>query len=158
MSAEREALEASLLDAFLARDDAALRDQARGEAAALGEDLRSLAAVLDDGSSASPVVVERAMRAARAELAASRRPGALARELGRMLFATALPLALVAAWNAAVLVLGPSLLEPWLPNPLPQVIPALYVFGSVGWLALVYGSFPALAHIELARRHREALA
>ena len=60
--------------------------------------------------------------------------------------ATLLPIALVLGWNFLVLSQGPALLEPWLPGPLPAVLPAAYALGSLGWLALTWASLPFAAH------------
>ena len=61
-------------------------------------------------------------------------------------------------WNAAVWWWGPTLLGGWLPEPLARGIPAAYVFGAAGWLALLCAALPSLAHRQLVHRHREVLS
>jgi hypothetical protein len=120
-----------------------------------------LAEVLDTPREPDSLLVARTLRAARAELRATA-PRVFTAELTRLL-AAALPAALlVALWNAAVLWIGPDLLSGFLPGSLsPRLavaLPTLYVAGAVGWLALLVGSLPAVAHRLAARRELEALA
>lgn len=144
------------IEAFLARDEDALARATQG-AAELEEELRLLARGLETPQAPAPLM-SATLHAARVELAARRDTGALLRGLLRLVLATALPVALVVTGNLALLQLAPELLARWLPEPLPRLLPGAYVFGALGWLALVYGSLPALAHIEVTRRQREALA
>ena len=120
-----------------------------------------LAEVLDAPREPDARLVARTRLAARAELRAAK-PQVVTFELSRLALA-ALPAILVALlWNAAVLWFGPGLLEGLLPDSLaPQlaaVLPTLYVVGAAGWLALLVGSLPAVAHRLAARRALEALA
>ena len=97
------------------------------------------------------------LRRARAELAATH-PSAYAGALARRAAAVAIPLALAVVWNAAVWLWGPALLGAWLPEWIARGLPAAYVFGAAGWLALVCAALPSLAHHQLVLQHREALS
>ncbi len=85
-------------------------------------------------------------------------PTGFKRELTRLLAAAAVPLVLVVAWNAFVLLNAPEWLATWLPASLAWALPAAYVLGAAGWLALVFGSLPLVAHRRAWQRHREALS
>ncbi len=133
--------------------------------------LQRLAPRLDALTAPEPpaALVERTLARARAELAAAapavqiRRvpatglPAGFVPELLRLLGATAAPLALVVAWNTLVVVLGPRLLAGWLPAPLALAVVVAYGLGALGWLALVYGSLPLVAHHRALARQGEAL-
>ncbi|MCP5058524.1 MAG: hypothetical protein GY937_17620 [bacterium] len=80
------------------------------------------------------------------------------RELAKLLAAAAVPLALVLAWNAFVLLRLPEFLGTWLPESLAWALPAAYVLSAAGWLALVFGSLPVVAHRRAWLRHQEALS
>ena len=153
---ERERRETRLVEAFLAREalDAGADDP---ELAALARELTALRDALDAGPSPSPGLVAETLRRSQAELAASR-PSSVAGALARLGAALALPFAVAVAWNAAVWWWGPALLGGWLPEALARGIPAAYVFGAAGWLALFCTALPSLAHRQLVHRHREALS
>ncbi len=127
----------------------------------MSSQLEQLLAEVLEAREPEPAVVARTLRAARAELRASARP-VFAAELTRLLAAALPATILVLAWNLAVLWLGPELLSGFLPASLsPRLavaLPALYVAGAMGWLALLVGSLPAVAHRLAARRELEALA
>lgn len=84
-------------------------------------------------------------------------PVGFKRELAKLLAAVAAPLMLVLAWNAFVLLRLPEWLAAWLPESLAWALPAAYVLGAAGWLALVLGSLPLVAHRRAWQRHQEAL-
>jgi hypothetical protein len=118
-----------------------------------------LAALSEPGPVPSAALVARTLAAARAELRAGGR-SAFWRELARLAAPAAAALPLVAAWNAAAawalwLALS-AWLPAWAPRELAVLIPSLYVFGALGWLALFWGALPALAHRSLARRLQSA--
>jgi hypothetical protein len=109
-----------------------------------------------------PALVDRALLAARAELArppmAPVRPGlapGFGRELARLLALTAAPLALLVLVNAAIVWNAPGWLADWLPAPLLALGAAAWAFGALGWLALVWGSLPFVAHRRALTRLRE---
>ena len=146
-----DAPEEALIEAFLARELPAEGDGGAG--------LRRLAAALEAEPTPEPhpAVVARTLHRARAELAAEQQRRELLLTLGRLLAATALPVLLALAWNVALLQLAPPFLANWLPPAVAWALVGAYAFGSAGWLALLYGSLPALAHRSVARRQREAL-
>lgn len=151
---ERGRREAVLLDAFLARERIApVAPEDDPELAALAGELVALREALDAGPEPPPELVATTLRNASAELSAS---AGLSGALGRLAVALALPFAVAVLWNAAVWAWGPQLLG-WLPEPLARGIPAAYVFGAAGWLALLCAALPSLAHRQLVQRHREAL-
>lgn len=146
--------EARLIEAFLARRDAELDPRHP-----LGARLAALARALEAESVTPPTrdLLERTLRGARAELRATRRPETYGRALLRLLAAASIPLPFAAAWSFAVLSLAPEWLSAWLPPPLAWALPAAYVFGSAGWLAVLFGSLPILAHRDLTRRLRDTI-
>ena len=84
-------------------------------------------------------------------------PTGFKRELARLLGASALSLPLFLLWNLAVLSLGREILATWLPAPFTWGLAGAYVFGAIGWLALVLGTLPILAHRRALLRHHEAV-
>jgi hypothetical protein len=68
------------------------------------------------------------------------------RELARLLGVSALSLPLFLLWNLAILSLGREILESWLPAAFTWSLAGAYVLGATGWLALVVGTLPVLAH------------
>jgi hypothetical protein len=84
-------------------------------------------------------------------------PAGFKRELARLLGASALSLPLFLLWNLAILWLGRELLVTWLPASLTWGLAGAYVFGAIGWLALVLGTLPVLAHRRALLRHNEAV-
>ena len=84
-------------------------------------------------------------------------PTGFKRELARLLGASALSLPLFLLWNLAVLALGREILATWLPASLTWGLAGAYVFGAIGWLALVLGTLPVLAHRRALLRHNEAV-
>jgi hypothetical protein len=105
----------------------------------------------------SDALVARTLAAARAELRAGARP-AFWRELARLAGPAAAALPLWIAGNATVvwaawLVLS-AVLPVWAAD-LAVIVPALYAFGAVGWLAVFFGALPFVAHRRLLHRFRE---
>ena len=84
-------------------------------------------------------------------------PAGFHRELARLLGASALSLPLFVLWNLAVLWLGREILAAWLPASFAWSLAAAYLFGAIGWLALVLGSLPVLAHRRALLRHSEGV-
>jgi len=84
-------------------------------------------------------------------------PRGFKRELARLFGASALSLPLYLLWNFAMLWLGGEILSVWLPPSLIWGLAVAYVFGAIGWLALVLGSLPILAHRRALLRHSEAV-
>jgi hypothetical protein len=84
-------------------------------------------------------------------------PRGFKRELARLFGASALSLPLYLLWNFAILWLGGEILSAWLPPSLTWGLAVAYVFGAIGWLALVLGSLPVLAHRRALLRHSEAV-
>lgn len=120
----------------------------------LEDRLRALAA---REPSPPPALVAATLHQARAELAAYE-PAVVARELLRLLAAATPSLVLAILWNVAVVLMGGQLLARFLPAPFVELILGLYLFGVLGWTALVMAAAPALVHHKLARRQREALS
>jgi len=122
---------------------------------------RLLAEVLEEPREPDPRLVARTQRLARAELRAAT-PRAVRAELSRLLAAAIPAVLLVLVWNAAVLWLAPDLLAGFfltsLAPRLAAALPTLYVVGAAGWVALLIGSLPAVAHRLATRRELEALA
>ncbi len=135
----------------------------------LARELAALAPRLDGFrvDAAPAALVASTLRRARAEL--SRRPALAAggappprslpvgfyRELGRLVAASLPPYALVLATTAFVLGTGASWLSGWLPAPLVSAVTAAYALGTLGWLALAYGSLPLAAHRRALLQLRE---
>jgi hypothetical protein len=107
----------------------------------------------------SPVLVARTLAAARAELAVGGRP--FWRELARLVAPAAAGLPVWIAGNAAVVWAAWLVLSAVLPgwaSDLAVILPAIYAFGAVGWLAVFFGALPFVAHKRLVRRLREVPA
>ena len=111
-------------------------------------------------------LVNRTLQLASAELRTGRQsdlqghavvPTGFRRELARLLGASALSLPLFALWNLAVLWLGHQILAIWLPVSFTWGLAGAYLFGAIGWLALVLGTLPVLAHRRALLRHHEAV-
>lgn len=87
-------------------------------------------------------------------------PVGFKRELAKLFATVSAPLVLVLGWNAFVLLRLPGWLAAWLPAWMPDslawALPAAYVLGAAGWLALVFGSLPLIAHRRAWQRHHEA--
>jgi hypothetical protein len=116
-----------------------------------------LEALLAPAAEPSAVLVARTLAAARTELRAGRRP-AYWRELAHLLAPAAAALPLWVAWNAGVVWVLWLLLSATLPvwaADLAVIVPALYAFGAVGWLAVFFGALPVVAHRRLLHRFRE---
>jgi hypothetical protein len=84
-------------------------------------------------------------------------PAGFKRELARLLGASALSLPLFLLWNLAILSLGREILAAWLPASFTWGLAGAYLFGAIGWLALVLGALPVLAHRRALLRHSEAV-
>jgi hypothetical protein len=113
-----------------------------------------LALLAEPGPEPPPALLARTLRLARVELRATSRR-AFWRELIQLAAPAAAALPLVLAVNASVVYAGWLALSRWLPGwaaDLAVVLPGLYAFGALGWLALFWGALPLLAHQRLARR------
>jgi len=113
-----------------------------------------LAALAEPGPEPPPALVARTLLRTRAELRATSRR-AFWRELIQLAAPAAAALPLVLAVNASVVYASWLALSRWLPawaSDLAVVLPGLYAFGALGWLALFWGALPLLAHQRLARR------
>jgi hypothetical protein len=113
-----------------------------------------LAALAAPGEEPPPAVVARTLAAARSELRAGFAPG-FWRELLRLAAPAAAALPVVLALDAAVAWTAWLALSGWLPRELAALLPALFVFGAAGWLALFFGALPVLAHRLTLRRLQE---
>jgi hypothetical protein len=136
----------------------------------IDEELARLAPSLDSLEAPEPPeqLVAHTLQLASAELGAGTRsaleqrahavvPAGFNRELARLLGASALSLPLFVLWNLAVLWLGREILAAWLPASFTWSLAAAYLFGAIGWLALVLGSLPVLAHRRALLRHSEGV-
>jgi hypothetical protein len=113
-----------------------------------------LAALAAPTAEPAPVLVSRTLALARAELRGDGRR-AFRRELARLAAPAAAALPVVVAANLAVAWLLSAELAVWLPAPvhaLATLVPALYLFGALGWLALFFGVLPFWAHHRSLRR------
>ena len=174
MAAERrcDGVRERLQEALLARGEVGRAEREHlaqcAGCAAVQARLRSLAKALDALPVPEPrpelvaTTLARA-RTALAEPSAHRSPSAarsapvagFGAELLRVLAAAAAPLPLVLLWNWAVLALGAELLGPFLPAPLLAALAVGWGLAAAGWLALLYGSIPFLAHRRAVRRLNE---
>ncbi|MCP3986023.1 MAG: hypothetical protein GY723_16695 [bacterium] len=84
-------------------------------------------------------------------------PVGFKRELAKLIAAVSVPFLFVLGWNAFVILRVPGFLGTWLPDPLAWALPAAYVLGAAGWLTLVFGSLPVVAHRRAWLRHQEVL-
>ena len=136
----------------------------------IDEELERLASSLDSLEVRPPSegLVDHTLQLALAELRAGTQPALQARghalvpvgfkrELARLLGASALSLPLFLLWNLVVLWLGREILAAWLPASLTWGLAAVYLFGAIGWLSLVLGTLPVLAHRRALLRHHEAV-
>jgi hypothetical protein len=136
----------------------------------IDRELARLAPTLDslEVSAPSEALVDRTLQMASAELrletqtALQQRghafiPVGFKRELARLLGASALSLPLFLLWNLGILSLGREILITWLPVSFTWGLAGAYVFGAIGWLALVLGTLPVLAHRRALLRHNEAV-
>jgi hypothetical protein len=165
-----EEVEARLVEALLARTQPTAQDCAHAAACpscgpALDE-LRTLRRALDAAAEPEPrpALLAAAWRGAVAELERARAAPAPAkapiqgvplgfhRELGRLLGGALAPLPLVLLWNVALLALGQRLLAGWVPAPVLSMLAVGYVLAAAGWIALLYGSIPLVAHRRVQRR------
>lgn len=164
--------EEALLEALLGREPLSTVDAVHVDACERCLRLRGELEVLAIELASAPEpeapesLVERTLRRARAELRgdllpvppATSLPEGFGRELARLLGGALLPLPLVLAWNATILFFAGDLLSAWLPGGLITLIGAAYVTAAAGWLALLYGALPFLAHLGVRRRLSEALS
>lgn len=170
MSGERscEEIEAGLIETFLAGEQPAaalgahtLRCPAcartRAQLADLSARLDALAAPEPLGTAALDSIrrrvlttLERDSRRARAPL-----PSGYTRELLRILGPAVAVLPVVLLWNAAVLHYADVMLADLLPGALRAALAAGYIAASAGWLALLFGSIPFVAHARVQRPSTE---
>jgi len=136
----------------------------------IDRELARLAPSLDSLEAPQPSegLVSHTLQLASAELRAGRQsalqqrghavvPAGFKRELARLLGASALSLPFFLLWNLAVLWLGREILAAWLPVSFTWGLAGAYAFGAIGWLALVLGTLPVLAHRRALLRHHEAI-
>jgi hypothetical protein len=167
LSRNREDLEARLIEAFLAREGAgADRPPEVDEDPSLAAFARDLARLEVELSTlpepdAPESLVARSLALGRAELRPTT-PRAVALQLGRLVLAAALPLAAVLLTHLLLVLYGPGVIAGWLPDFLPRslatALPWVYAIGAAGWLALLLGSLPTLAHRTAARHPQEVPA
>lgn len=116
-----------------------------------------LAALRAPGPEPAPALVARTLAAARSELRSGRR-SAFWRELAVLAAPAAAALPLWLAGNAGVVWASWLLLSSVLPTwarELAVIVPSLYAFGALGWLAVFFGALPLVAHQRSARRRQE---
>ena len=136
----------------------------------IDRELARLAPLLDSLEAPQPSegLVSRTLQLASSELRAGTQsalqqrdhtfvPTGFKRELARLLGASALSLPLVLLWNLAILSLGREILATWLPASFTWSLAGAYVLGAIGWLALVVGTLPVLAHKRALLRHNQAV-
>jgi len=99
----------------------------------------------------------RAKQELRAQVAARRVPIGFRRELAKLLFAAAPPLAVVLAWNAYFLPRLAGYLDTLLPSPVAHWLALAYSGGALAWLALAGGLIPIAAHQRARLRASEAV-
>lgn len=159
------AVQERIADAFFARATVAETDRSHtAGCAACARVAREVGALgdafaFDETPDASDALVHQTLERARREM--SRRdaahatvPEGFGREVGRLVGAALIPLPLVLAWNAAILIYGGELLAGLVPASLLQALGAAYVLSGATWLGCLYGSLPLVAH---RRMHRRAL-
>ena len=133
-------------------------------------ELARLAASLDSLQTPRPPedLVGRTLQLASAELRAETHsalqqqghtlvPTGFKRELARLLGASAPSLPLFLLWNLAILSLGREILATWLPASFTLSLAVAYLLGAIGWLALVVGTLPVLAHKRALLRHGQGV-
>jgi hypothetical protein len=157
-------VEAHLVEALLARAEAEPADLEHAETCpACGPSLHELASLRAGLEAWSADAASPELAASTRRAVAERRPSTLAapvpelpagfgRELARLLGAALAPLPLVLLWNVSLVLLGGRVLGAVLPEALISVLGVGYVVAAAGWLALVYGSLPILAHQRAQRR------
>jgi len=136
----------------------------------IDRELAQLAPSLDslEVSQPSEDLVRHTLQLASAELRAGPQPAPQQRghavvptgyklELARLLGASALSLPFFLLWNLAVLWLGREILASWLPASFGWGLAGAYAFGAIGWLAVVLGTLPFLAHKRALLRQHEAV-
>lgn len=170
MSAGCDEIQARLTDAFLAREEAAVGDVRHADGCdacgALQTELAALAegfaaapepALRDEAFAAAHTRARAALRSARPlpERAHATLPVGYGRELTRILAGATAALPVVLVWNLAVLSLGSMLLRGVVPPLLLGALGTAYVIAAAGWLALLYGSIPFVAHGQVQRRLQE---
>ena len=154
-------VEARLIEALLARREGDARDLAHSETCPTCRrsllELRSLRAGLEawTAEAPAPALAEHTRRAVagrgRPATPFPALPVGFGRELVRLFGAALAPLPLVLLWNAGFFFLAGRLLGRVLPEAMLTVLGVGYAVAAAGWLALVYGSLPLVAH-ERARR------
>ncbi len=167
-------VEDRLTQTLLARSEPEAEDRAHAQDCAvcgpLLRELTSLRGLLDHddvGVDAPESVASTTLARARSLLGSRRQsaplparvPGGLPEgfsgECLRLLGAALVPFPLVVAWNLAFLALGEQLLGSFLPPALLATVGIAYVAAAAGWLALLYGSIPILAHRRVQQRPAE---
>jgi hypothetical protein len=167
-------VEDRLTQSLLARSEPEAEDRAHAQGCAvcgpLQRELTSLRGLLDDtevGIDAPESVARATLARARSLLEGGRQaarvparvPGGLLEgfsgECLRLLGAALVPFPLVVAWNLAFLALGEQLLGGLVPAALLTTVGVAYVAAAAGWLAILYGSIPILAHRRVQRRTAE---
>lgn len=150
-------------DAFFARREPGAEDRAHaGTCAACGahrDDLLQIAAMLEAAPTPEPTAAlsARTLRRATAELGRAGLPHGFARELVRLLWGPVAALPVVLAWNAAVLSAGAALLAGLVPAELLTVVGSAYVVAAAGWLSLLFGALPFVAHGRARQRLLEVV-
>ncbi len=153
-----ERIREGLEEALLSRDEIGRAEREHlaqcPDCRAAAARLRSLAAALDalPAPEPPPELLATTLSRARTALAP---PAGFGRELLRVFAGAAAVFPLVVLWNWAVLSAGEELLAPFLPAPLLTALAAGWVLAASGWLALLYGSIPFLAHRRVLRRLNE---
>lgn len=161
-------VQAEITEAFLARRTADADDLAHAEGCTACSAHREDLAILHRELSAEPPprLRDEVLRSVHAQAVAELRrerqriatplPAGFRQELVRILGRAAAAFPVVLVWNLAVLYLGRALLTPFVPAPLVSVLAVAYLIAATGWLTLIYGSIPFVAHGQVQRRLREA--
>jgi len=161
------AIEAQLIEAFLARrevgdaeaahsEGCARCGAARSELARLGNLLSTPAAELERPRARAILATARAAldetpRSVRPRATPGLPPG-FGRELARLLGFAALPLPLLAIAYVGLASVGGALLGDLLPAFLAPVVGLVLATAAASWLGLVYGALPFVAHYRTRRR------